>query len=148
MKKSRIRLDILLVERGFFPTRAKASAAVMAGQVAVNGLSVLKAGTPTENDAKIQLSSPCPYVSRGGLKLEAALKEFRVEAKGRICLDLGASTGGFTDCLLQHGAAKVYAIDVGRAQLDAKLRADPRVISREQTHARDLKPAQFEPRPD
>ncbi len=145
MKK---RLDVLLVERGLFATRAKAQAAIMAGQVLVDGAKVDKAGTPTAEDAALELEGRCPYVSRGGLKLEAALDAFSLDPKDRVCLDLGASTGGFTDCLLQRGAAKVYAIDVGTAQLDAKLKADPRVVSREQTHARALSPEQFSPRPD
>ncbi|MDE2293811.1 MAG: TlyA family RNA methyltransferase, partial [Elusimicrobia bacterium] len=89
-----------------------------------------------------------PYVSRGGLKLAAALDAFGVDPAGRVCLDLGASTGGFTDCLLQRGASKVYAVDVGHGQLDAKLRADPRVVSFEKTHARDLRPDAFDPPPD
>jgi 23S rRNA (cytidine1920-2'-O)/16S rRNA (cytidine1409-2'-O)-methyltransferase len=145
MKK---RLDVLLVERGLFDTRSKAQAAIMAGQVLVDGEKVDKAGTPTAEDAALELESRCPYVSRGGLKLEAALDAFALDPKGRVCLDLGASTGGFTDCLLQRGAAKVYSVDVGTAQLDAKLKGDPRVVSREQTHARALLPEQFDPRPD
>lgn len=148
MKKAKSRLDLLLVERGFFETRAKAQAAVMAGQVTVNGLAAAKPGSPTAEDAEIRILSPSPYVSRGGLKLEAALNAFPVNAAGRVCLDTGSSTGGFTDCLLQRGAARVYAVDVGRAQLHEKLRRDPRVVSQEQTHARDLKSGQFDPRPD
>jgi 23S rRNA (cytidine1920-2'-O)/16S rRNA (cytidine1409-2'-O)-methyltransferase len=148
MKKTRKRLDHLLVERGLFETRAKAQAAVMAGQVLVAGVPETKAGTSVADDCPLELVKPCPYVSRGGLKLEAALAAFKPAITGRVCLDVGASTGGFTDCLLQKGAAMVYAIDVGTAQLDAKLKADSRVVSREQTHARDLRPAQFDPRPD
>lgn len=148
MAKKKARLDVVLLERGLFPTRAKAQAAVMAGQVLVDGKPSTKAGEPTAEDAEIELIAPCPYVSRGGLKLEGALAAFSLDPKGRVCLDLGASTGGFTDCLLQRGAAKVYAIDVGTAQLDLKLKNDPRVVSREQTHARDLSPAWFEPKPD
>lgn len=119
----------------------------MAGQVLVDGKPETKAGTPTADDAAIELVSPCPYVSRGGLKLEAALDHFALSPQSLVCLDVGASTGGFTDCLLQRGAAKVYAIDVGTAQLDAKLKKDPRVISREQTHAKDMRPEWFDPRP-
>ncbi len=147
MKAKKQRLDVVLVDRGFFPTRAKAQAAVMAGQVLVDGAAAAKAGEPTAADAAITLIAPCPYVSRGGLKLEAALDAFGLSPGGRVCLDVGASTGGFTDCLLQRGASRVYAVDVGTAQLDAKLKADPRVVSRERTHARDLKPEWFEPRP-
>jgi 23S rRNA (cytidine1920-2'-O)/16S rRNA (cytidine1409-2'-O)-methyltransferase len=142
------RLDILLVERGLFPTRAKALAAVMAGSVSVDGRPQTKAGTPVSEDAEVSVASPCPFVSRGGLKLQAGLRAFPIRTAGRVCLDVGASTGGFTDCLLQAGASKVYAIDVGTAQLDAKLRNDPRVTSREQTHARGLLPSQFDPLPD
>jgi 23S rRNA (cytidine1920-2'-O)/16S rRNA (cytidine1409-2'-O)-methyltransferase len=148
MRKTRPRLDCLLVEQGLFPTRAKAQAAVMAGQVLVEGKPALKSGLATDPRAKIELLSPCPYVSRGGLKLAAALETFPVQVQDRACLDLGASTGGFTDCLLQRGASKVYAVDVGRGQLDSRLRQDPRVVSLERTHARDLKPDLFEPRPD
>lgn len=148
MSPRKLRLDLLLVEKGLFPTRTKASAAVMAGQVLVDGRPAAKAGEPTSAEASLALISPCPYVSRGGLKLEAALKAFPVKARGRVCLDLGASTGGFTDCLLQAGAATVYAVDVGRGQLDARLRADPRVVSLERTHARDLRADSFDPKPD
>jgi 23S rRNA (cytidine1920-2'-O)/16S rRNA (cytidine1409-2'-O)-methyltransferase len=149
MSQRKLRLDALVVERGLFETRSKAQAAIMAGQVKVDGTPVTKAGESVKEDAEIELVGPaCPYVSRGGLKLESALKAFAPAIKGRACLDLGASTGGFTDCLLQNGAAKVYAVDVGTAQLDAKLKADPRVVSREQVHARDLAPEQFDPRPD
>jgi 23S rRNA (cytidine1920-2'-O)/16S rRNA (cytidine1409-2'-O)-methyltransferase len=145
----RKRLDEILVEKGLFETRSKAQAAIMAGDVFVDGQKQTKAGAPTGVDASIELAAKSPYVSRGGLKLDSALKAFpQIRPNGRICLDLGSSTGGFTDCLLQRGAAKVYAIDVGTAQLDAKLKADPRVVSREQTHAKYLKPDQFDPRPD
>ncbi|MBI5882990.1 MAG: TlyA family RNA methyltransferase [Elusimicrobia bacterium] len=145
MKK---RLDLILVERGIFPTRAKAQAAVMAGAVLVDGTPETKAGAPVPDEADIEILTPCPFVSRGGLKLQAALEAFPIRISGRICLDVGASTGGFTDCLLQKGAAKVYAVDVGRGQLDAKLRSDPRVVCREKTHARDLSADQFDPKPD
>ena len=120
----------------------------MAGQVLVNGHKQTKPGSATPLDARFELVKASPYVSRGGLKLESVLAQFPVRVQNRVCLDVGASTGGFTDCLLQRGAAKVYAIDVGTAQLDAKLRADPRVLSRERTHARLLRPEQFDPRPD
>ncbi len=144
----RARLDLLLVERGLFETRSKAAAAVMAGLVLVDGVPARKAGDSVPAEAELALKSdPCPFVSRGGLKLKAALDAFSVPVEGRVCLDVGASTGGFTDCLLQGGAARVYAVDVGTAQLDSRLKADPRVVSRENTHARFLKPAWFDPRP-
>ncbi|MDP3541386.1 MAG: TlyA family RNA methyltransferase [Elusimicrobiota bacterium] len=145
----RERLDVTLVERGLFETRTKAQAAVMAGLVLVDGKSAGKAGEMIGQDAVLTLKSdPCPYVSRGGLKLKAALDEFSIAAAGRVCLDVGASTGGFTDCLLQAGASKVYAIDVGTAQLDSRLKKDPRVVSRERTHAKLLRPEWFSPKPD
>ncbi|HXT01672.1 MAG TPA: TlyA family RNA methyltransferase [Elusimicrobiota bacterium] len=144
----RARLDLLLVERGVFETRSKAAAAVMAGLVLVDGKPALKAGEAVSHEAELRLKSdPCPYVSRGGLKLRAALDAFPIETKGRVCLDVGASTGGFTDCLLQSGAAKVYAIDVGTAQLHSKIKADPRVVSRENAHAKTMRPEDFSPRP-
>ncbi|MDE2238214.1 MAG: TlyA family RNA methyltransferase, partial [Elusimicrobia bacterium] len=144
----KLRLDQLLVEKGLFSTRAKAQAAIMAGEVLVDGKKQTKAGAATAPEAALELAARSPYVSRGGLKLAAALAVFPVKVAGRVCLDLGASTGGFTDCLLQRGAALVYAVDVGTSQLDAKLKADPRVVSREQTHARLLRPEQFDPRPE
>lgn len=148
VKAKRERLDVLLVERGMFETRSKAQAAVMAGLVLVDGEPASKAGDMTAEDAELSLKTdPCPYVSRGGLKLKAAIDAFALGVKDRVCIDVGASTGGFTDCLLQHGAARVYAIDVGTAQLSDKLRADVRVQSREQTHAKDLQPKWFDPKP-
>jgi 23S rRNA (cytidine1920-2'-O)/16S rRNA (cytidine1409-2'-O)-methyltransferase len=144
----RARLDQALVDRGLFPTRSKAAAAVMAGAVLIDGKPALKAGAPVPEDVELSLKAdPCPYVSRGGLKLRAALDAFAVPVAGRTCLDVGASTGGFTDCLLQAGAAKVYAVDVGTAQLHDKIKSDPRVISRENTHARLLRPEWFDPCP-
>jgi 23S rRNA (cytidine1920-2'-O)/16S rRNA (cytidine1409-2'-O)-methyltransferase len=145
----RARLDLLLVERGLFETRSKASAAVMAGIVLVDGKPALKAGEAVAEEAELSLKSdPCPYVSRGGLKLRAALDAFAsINVLGRVCLDVGSSTGGFTDCLLQAGAAKVYAIDVGTAQLHSKIKTDQRVVSRENTHAKHLDPEWFSPRP-
>ena len=144
----RTRLDMLLVERGVFETRSKASAAVMAGLVLVDGKPAMKAGLAVAKDAEVSLkSAPCPYVSRGGLKLRAALDAFPINVLDRVCLDVGASTGGFTDCLLQAGAAKVYAVDVGTAQLASRLKVDPRVASRENTHAKLLRPEWFDPRP-
>ena len=149
MKSPKLRLDALLVERGFFATRTRAQAAILAGQVQVEGQPDAKAGTPLPEDAAIAVAAdPNPFVSRGGLKLAAALDRFPVAVRDHVCLDVGASTGGFTDCLLSRGAARVYAVDVGTAQLHAKLRADPRVKSLEQFHAKDLRPELFDPRPD
>ncbi|MGB8168964.1 MAG: TlyA family RNA methyltransferase [Chthoniobacteraceae bacterium] len=134
----KIRLDQLLVARGFFESREKAQRAIMAGEVTVDERIVDKAGTRIAEDAPIVVKSSERYVGRGGLKLEAALAHFAIDPTGATCLDIGASTGGFTDCLLQHGAAKVWAIDVGHAQLDWKIRSDPRVIVREKLNARHL----------
>jgi 23S rRNA (cytidine1920-2'-O)/16S rRNA (cytidine1409-2'-O)-methyltransferase len=132
------RLDQLLVERGLVESREKARALILAGQVLVNGQRVDKAGHNVAVDAQVELLEQPRYVGRGGLKLEAALRHFDIQVAAKICMDVGSSTGGFTDCLLQHGAARVYAIDVGTAQLDWKLRNDPRVIVREQVNARYL----------
>jgi 23S rRNA (cytidine1920-2'-O)/16S rRNA (cytidine1409-2'-O)-methyltransferase len=133
------RLDRLLVARGIAPTREKAQALILAGRVEVDGKRVDKAGTPVAEDAAIRAAGPeHPYVSRGGVKLAAALDAFGLDPSGAVCLDVGASTGGFTDCLLQRGAARVYAIDVGAGQIDARLRADPRVVLREKVNARYL----------
>jgi len=148
LKKSRVRADELLVLRGLAPTRTKAKACLMAGQVFVDGRAQTKAGALIDEDAKIEVRSPCPYVSRGGLKLAAALEGLGASPRGRVCLDVGASTGGFTDCLLQAGAVRVYAVDVGHGQLHAKLAADPRVVGIEKTHAKNLNPALFDPAPD
>jgi len=138
-----------LVLKGLFDTRSKAQAAIMAGKVTVKGEKADKAGTRVAPDADVAvLPNACPYVSRGGVKLEAAIHTFKILAGGRWCLDVGASTGGFTDCLLQHGAERVYSVDVGRGQLDLKLRQDPRVVMLEQTNARHLRADQFHPRPD
>lgn len=137
MKK---RLDQLLVERGCFSSRTKAQAAIMAGLVFIKGQRVDKSGTLCAVDAEIEIKGEThPYVGRGGVKLEKALNEFGVKVKGKVALDVGASTGGFTDCLLQHGASKVYAVDVGYGQLAWKLRQDPRVKVIERTNARHLK---------
>ena len=137
-KPKKQRLDLLLVERGLFESREKAQRAIMAGLVKVGDAVVDKQGTKTAEDAVISVKEECRYVGRGGLKMEAALKHFNVDPTGRVCLDIGASTGGFTDCLLQHGAAKVHAIDVGHSQLDWKIRSDPRVVVREKLNARYL----------
>ena len=142
MKKEKKRLDVLLVERGLAPSREKAKALIMAGIVYVNGNKEDKAGAsfdPEETGIEVR-GGTLPYVSRGGLKLEKALKSFPIRLDGRTCMDIGASTGGFTDCMLQNGAAKVYAIDVGYGQLDWKLRSDPRVVCMEKTNFRYVKP--------
>ena len=136
MTKSR--LDILLIEKGLAESRNKAQALIMAGQVQVNGAIVTKAGTQVPLDAEISLKDDLPYVSRGGLKLAAALASFKINPAGAICGDVGASTGGFTDVLLQRGAARVYAIDVGYGQLAWNLRQDNRVVVMERTNARYL----------
>jgi len=137
-KPTKQRLDLLLVERGLFESREKAQRAIMAGLVRVGETVVDKPGTKIAADALLTVKQECRYVGRGGLKLEAALTHFAVDPTGHICLDIGASTGGFTDCLLQHGAAKVHAIDVGHSQLDWKIRSDPRVVVREKLNARHL----------
>ena len=132
------RLDILLATRGLFDTREKARRAIMAGEVRVGEEVIDKPGTRVADDAPITVKSASRYVGRGGLKLEGALRHFAIDPTGLICLDIGASTGGFTDCLLQHGAAKVHAVDVGHSQLDWKIRSDPRVVVREKLNARHL----------
>lgn len=137
MKKER--LDALLTAKGLFESRAKAQAAIMAGQILVNEQKIDKPGTQVPEDAAIRiLGDKLPYVSRGGLKLEKALKIFPISVEGKIVADIGASTGGFTDCALQNGAAKVYAIDVGYGQLAWKLRSDERVVNMERTNVRYL----------
>ncbi len=135
----KVRADILLVERGLAESRAKAQRLVMAGQVRANGQIVDKPSSMYGNEVKLKVETGPRYVSRGGEKLEAALEGFGVAVAGKVCADVGASTGGFTDCLLQHGASKVYAIDVGKGQLDWKLRQDARVVVMEETNARYLK---------
>ena len=135
------RLDVLLVERGLAPSREKAKAVIMAGIVYVDGQKEDKAGTTFEDTVEIQVrGSTLRYVSRGGLKLEKAVEAFALDLEGKVCMDVGASTGGFTDCMLQNGAAKVYAVDVGHGQLDWKLRNDPRVICMEKTNIRYVTP--------
>lgn len=133
---AKIRLDVLLVERGLAESRAKAQAMIMAGQVRVADQVMLKPGTAVSVDSVLTVDSGPRFVSRGGEKLDAALEAFAIDVTGLVCADVGASTGGFTDCLLQHGAAKVYAIDVGKGILHWKLRNDPRVIVMEETNAR------------
>jgi 23S rRNA (cytidine1920-2'-O)/16S rRNA (cytidine1409-2'-O)-methyltransferase len=142
----RPRLDQALVERGFFASREKAQRAILAGQVQVAGRPARKASDPIKPEDEIVLAATERYVSRGGYKLEHGLRHFEVKAQGITAIDLGASTGGFTDCLLQNGAALVYAVDVGRGQLAWKLRRDPRVVVMEKTNARSLTPASF-PKP-
>ena len=138
------RIDVLMVQRGLAASRERAQAFLMAGAVRVNGFAELKAGTRVDADAAIELAEdPLPYVSRGGLKLEAALDEWGVDLNGIVCVDIGASTGGFTDLMLQRGAARVYAIDVGYGQLDYKLRNDPRVVNMERTNVRLLDVEEF-----
>jgi len=140
-KKLKARLDQALVERGLAPSRERARALILAGQVAVDGAVVSKAGAAVAADARIDLAAPDhPYVSRGGVKLAHALDAFAIDPRGRRALDVGASTGGFTDVLLQRGAESVIALDVGHGQLEWKLRNDPRVIVREGDNARALTP--------
>ncbi len=136
MKK--IRLDQLLFDKGLVESREKAKALILAGDVTVDGMTVDKAGAFVISDAALVIVKRMPYVSRGGLKLEEAIKSFSVNPEGKTAMDIGASTGGFTDCLLQRGAKKVYAIDVGYGQLDLKLRNDARVILMEKTNIRYL----------
>ncbi|HKD04441.1 MAG TPA: TlyA family RNA methyltransferase [Bryobacteraceae bacterium] len=135
------RLDRWMVEHGVAETREKAQALIMAGQVLLNGQKALKPGQAVADDARVEVLAKLRYVSRGGLKLEGALQAFRIDVTGLVCADFGSSTGGFTDCLLQAGATKVFAIDVGTGQLDWKLRNDPRVVVREGVNARHLQPA-------
>lgn len=137
-KPKKQRIDVLLVERGLFESREKAQRAIMAGSVRIGDAVADKPGSRVPEDAALSVQEKCRYVGRGGLKMEAALQHFGVDSTGRVCLDIGASTGGFTDCLLQHGAAKVHAIDVGHSQLDWKIRSDPRVVVREKLNARYL----------
>ncbi len=139
--KIKKRLDVLLTEKGFCDSRSKAQAVIMAGQVYVDGQKADKPGISYEENVEIEVrGESCPYVSRGGLKLEKALRDFGVDPTGFVCSDSGASTGGFTDCLLQQGASKVFAIDVGYGQLDWKIRSDPRVVVMERTNIRYVTP--------
>ncbi len=138
-RSEKVRLDRLLVDRGLVESRAKAQAIIIAGKILVDGQKQNKCGALVEPQAALRLlGAPSKYVSRGGLKLEGALAHFRINPINKICLDVGASTGGFTDCLLQNGAAKIFAIDAGTNQLDWKLRHDPRVVVMENTNARFL----------
>jgi 23S rRNA (cytidine1920-2'-O)/16S rRNA (cytidine1409-2'-O)-methyltransferase len=137
---TRTRIDALLVQRGLVESRQRAQAALMAGDVRVDGVAVTKAGSLVAPTANLEVMQRPAYVSRGGDKLEHALRVFEVDPAGLVCLDAGASTGGFTDCLLQHGAARVYAVDVGYGVLDYRLRTDERVVVMERTNVRDLAP--------
>ncbi|KEH88993.1 TlyA family RNA methyltransferase [Clostridium novyi] len=133
------RLDILLVEKNIFDSREKAKIAIMEGKIFVNGQRVDKCGQKIKMDSEIEFKGEVmPYVSRGGFKLEKAMKSFDIELQGKVCMDIGASTGGFTDCMLQNGATKVFSIDVGYGQFAWKLRIDPRVVCMERTNARYL----------
>lgn len=143
----RIRLDNLLAERGLFPSRSKAAAAVMAGEVRIDGAPAGKPGQLVREDLDLEVAERPRYVSRGGQKLEAALEATAVDPEGLFCLDVGASTGGFTDCLLQHGAAGVASVDVGYGELAWELREDPRVSVIERTNARHLTPGDLPFRP-
>jgi 23S rRNA (cytidine1920-2'-O)/16S rRNA (cytidine1409-2'-O)-methyltransferase len=132
------RLDIELVARGLAETRERAQALILAGKVTLDGQKAGKAGQPVSNESRLEVAEPLKYVSRGGVKLEAAIKRFQVVAAGRLCLDVGTSTGGFTDCLLQQGAAKVHCVDTGAGQIDWRLRTDSRVALHESFNARYL----------
>lgn len=139
------RLDVLLVSKGFFDSREKAKRAIMAGLVFIGQERYDKAGTMVPEDADIHVKGDtCPYVSRGGLKLEKSIRTWDLDLEGAVCMDIGSSTGGFTDCMLQNGASKVYALDVGTNQLAYSLRVDPRVVVMEKTNIRDLDTDSFE----
>jgi 23S rRNA (cytidine1920-2'-O)/16S rRNA (cytidine1409-2'-O)-methyltransferase len=145
---TRRRADLLLVERGLFESRAKAQAAIAAGLVTADGATVTKASAEISIDAALNATPAHPYVSRGGVKLAAALDAGRIEIIGRVCLDIGASTGGFTEVLLERDASRVHAVDVGHGQLHPRLRARPEIVSLEGTDIRTLKPEHFPKRPD
>ncbi len=139
------RLDVLLVQKGYFDNRTRAKAAIMEGRVYIGGAICDKAGTMIREDAEIELrGDTCPYVGRGGLKLEKALDTFGLDLTGCVAMDIGASTGGFTDCMLQRGARKVYSVDVGYGQLDYRLRCDERVVNMEKTNFRYFTPEMIE----
>ena len=142
-----MRLDVFLAERGLAPSRSRARTMIEAGDVSVNGTPVLRPSFAVEGDEDIKVTDSLRYVGRGGLKLEAALEAFSLSPEGKVALDVGASSGGFTDCLLQHGASYVFAVDSGSGQLSPKLQADARVESRENCNARYLKQADFSPVP-
>lgn len=144
----RRRIDRLLVERGLFESRAKAQQAIAAGMVTADGVTITKPAAEVTTDAKLQAEPAHPWVSRGGLKLAAALDHFKLDPTNRTCLDVGASTGGFTEVLLARGARHIYAVDVGHTQLHASLRRRPEVVAIEATDIRSLEPGRLEPRPD
>ena len=145
----KVRLDVLLVSRGLAESREKAKAVIMEGRVFVKGQREDKAGAMFDEAAPIEIhGQKLKYVSRGGLKLEKAVEHFGLKLEGKVCMDVGSSTGGFTDCMLQNGAAKVYAVDVGTNQLDWKLRSDPRVVCMEKTNIRYLLPEQLDEKPE
>lgn len=146
-KTCKKRIDILLVEKGLVESREKAKALIMAGKVFVNDQKVIKPSQAFCETDKIYLKEDFPYVSRGGIKLEGALKDFKLDVKGKIIVDVGCSTGGFTDCLLKHGAKLVYAVDVGKGVLDWKLRNNPKVVVMEGINARYLQPDMFPVKP-
>ena len=141
MKQGRQRIDHLLVARNLAESREKAQAMLLAGEVLVNGQKVTKAGAPVDETASIEVLARMPWVSRGGYKMLGALEHWGLDLSGRVCVDVGSSTGGFTDCLLQHGAARVHCVDVGSGQLQWKLRNDPRVVVHEGVNARYLEPS-------
>src|SRR3954469_15316267 len=145
----KVRLDKLLLERGMVPSRERAQALILAGKVLVDGQKIEKSGAAVGDDSELRLlGEDLKYVSRGGLKLEAALEHWQMDVRGKVCLDVGASTGGFTDCLLQHGAARVIAVDTGHGQIDFRLRQDVRVRLLEKTNARYLTQEQVGERVD
>lgn len=145
----KMRLDSLLVDKGLFPSREKAKSSIMAGLIKVDGKVIDKAGSEVPVDSVIDVAGPAiPYVSRGGLKLEKAINQFNLKLAGKVVVDIGASTGGFTDCALQNGATRVYAIDVGYGQLDWKLRQDPRVVNLERTNFRYFDKSLLQENPD
>ncbi len=142
----KVRLDKLMLQRGLAPSRERAQALVLAGRVLVNEQKIEKSGANVDEDAALRiLGDEMPFVSRGGLKLARAMEHWRIDVRGKVCIDVGASTGGFTDCLLQHGAAQVIAVDTGYGQIDMKLRSDPRVRLLEKTNARYLTAEQLWP---
>ncbi len=144
----KVRLDLALVERGLAPSRARAQSLIMARRVRIEGAWVDKPGASVSSEDRITVDEPeHPWVGRGGMKLAGAIEHFGIDVEGRVCADIGASTGGFTDVLLQRGAKLVYAIDVGHGQLDQKLREDARVVNREKTNARYLQRSEFDPLP-
>ena len=144
----KLRADVALFARGLAPSRERARALIEAGLVYASGAQVKKAAQQVDAEAALEVRGEvCPYVSRGGFKLEKALRSFHVDVRGMVCIDVGASTGGFTDVLLQNGAARIYAVDVGTAQLDPRIEADARVVKMEQTNARTLTREMFDPAP-